>query len=356
MKIHQILVTLAYGDGVGNDVIAIYNMLKRHRYETDIFAVNIDSRIQCMDLYTVGEMQEFADEDLIIYHLSIGTDLNELFPQWKGRKIIRYHNITPPQWFEGIDKNGIYLCTSGLVQAKKLAKSAEYCIAVSEFNKRDLISMGYRCPIDVLPIVIPFEDYEKEPDWNIVDKLNDDYINILFTGRIAPNKKQQDIISAFAEYQKKYNFKSRLLLVGAYAEESTYYQEVKQCVEISGAQNVIFTGHIPFEQILSYYHAADLFLCMSEHEGFCIPLLEAMYFHIPIVAFSSTAVPGTLNGSGVLFEEKNYEKVAALINHIISDEEYRKRIIEGQNLRLQDFKYEKIESEFLKLIQKYLEA
>lgn len=356
MKIHQILVTLAYGDGVGNDVIAIYNILKKHGYQTDIFALNIDARIQIEDLHTVGEMPEFSDEDLIIYHLSIGTELNERFSVWKGKKIIMYHNITPPEWFEGIDSNGIFLCTTGIRQAKELAKEAEYCIADSDFNKEDLISMGYHCPIEVLPIIIPFDDYEKEPDHEIINKYNDDYTNILFTGRIAPNKKQQDVIDVFAQYQRVYNEKSRLFLVGSYAEESMYYQEVKRHAEQSGAKNIFFSGHIPFEQILSYYHIADLFLCMSEHEGFCIPLLEAMYFRLPVIAYESTAVPGTLNGSGVLVKEKDCEKVAKIIDNLACDEECRKRIIEKQDRRLQDFRYEKIEGDFIQMIQRYMEG
>lgn len=355
MKVHQILVTLAYGDGVGNDVMAIYEILKKHGYEADIYAQNIDSRITCEDVHEFKEMPELAEDDLILYHLSIGTDLNEQFPEWKGKKIIVYHNITPPQWFEGLDENSIRLCTTGLLQTRELAKYANYCFADSEFNKQDLISMGYQCPIDVLPIIIPFEDYDKEPDKEVLVKYQDDYVNVLFAGRISPNKKQEDVIRAFAEYQKNYNEKSRLFLVGAYAEESPYYQAVRESMERTGAQNVIFTGHIPFAQILSYFHAADLFLCMSEHEGFCIPLLEAMHFELPVLAYSSTAVPYTLGGSGILFDEKDYDKIAAAMDKVVKDSEYCRQVIGKQNERLKDFQYEKIEKDFISMIERFLE-
>lgn len=356
MKVHQILVTLAYGDGVGNDVMAINEILKKHGYDADIYAQNIDGRISCEDVHEFEEMTDLAEDDLILYHLSIGTELNEQFPEWKGRKIIVYHNITPPQWFEGLDENGIRLCTTGLSQTRELARYARYCFADSEFNKQDLISMGYRCPIDVLPIIIPFEDYDKEPDEEVLKKYQDDYVNVLFAGRISPNKKQEDVIRAFAEYQRNYNEKSRLFLVGAYAEESSYYQTVRECVERTGTRNVIFTGHIPFAQILSYFHSADLFLCMSEHEGFCIPLLEAMHFEIPVLAYSSTAVPYTMGGSGVLFEEKNYGEIAKAMDKVMRDSEYRRNIIEKQNERLQAFRYEKIENDFIAMIEHFLEA
>lgn len=354
MKIYQILVTIAYGDGVGNEVMAIYDLLRSRDYVTEIYAENIDSRLSCKDLHSFKELPELTDDDVIIYHLSTGTELNELFPKWKGKKLIIYHNITPPEWFDGYDEMGAYLCSTGLEQTKKLASAARYCIADSQFNKDDLKRMGYTCPIDVLPIIIPFQDYDKEPDRELIDLYSDGYTNILFTGRIAPNKCQQDVIKAFANYQGKYNPKSRLFLVGAYAEDNKYYQFVKDSVEESGAQNVIFSGHIKFHQILSYYHVAHMFLCMSEHEGFCIPLLEAMYFKLPIVAYNSTAVPGTLGGSGILVEEKAYDVIADKMNSVLTDSNLREEIIAKQNERVKMFFADITRERFMSLLEQYM--
>ena len=156
--------------------------------------------------------------------------------------------------------------------------------------------MGYTCPIDVCPILIPFSDYEKEPDRRVLRRYKGDgKTNLLFVGRIAPNKKQENVIRAFYFYHKYYSPDSRLFLVGSWSGMESYYERLCDYVKALGiAEHVVFTGHIRFDEILAYYHLADVFLCMSEHEGFCVPLVEAMYFHVPIVAYSCAAVPDTL--------------------------------------------------------------
>lgn len=110
---------------------------------------------------------------------------------------------------------------------------------------------------------------------------DDGYTNFIFVGRVAPNKKQEDVIRAFYCYKKYCNPKSRLFIVGSYNGMERYYHRLRRYVGALELDNVVFTGHIPFAQILAYYHLADLFLCMSDHEGFCVPLVEAMYFNLP---------------------------------------------------------------------------
>lgn len=354
MKIYQILPTLAYGDGVGNDVMAIYKLLKREGYDTEIYAEAVDRRIECEDLYEFHQFPELNEDDVVINHLSVGSDINLVFPDMKARKMIIYHNITPAEWFKDYDENAYHFCNRGYEETRKLASTVSYCLADSAYNRQDLIDMGYTCDIDVLPIIISFDDFKQEPHHVLLDKLNDGMTNIIFTGRIAPNKRQPDVVKAFAAYQKKYNPNSRLTFVGAYGE-GAYMDEIRKTIEETGAQNVSFSGHVPFSKILSYYHSADLFLCMSEHEGFCIPLLEAMYFDIPVVAYNKAAVGETIGGCGVLVDEKNYDQIADSINKVLTDEEYRESIVEKQRQRIDDFAYEKSEQKFLTYLRKFLD-
>ena len=170
----------------------------------------------------------------------------------------------------------------GIKAAKRLAKTADYAIAVSEYNKQDLIRLGFTCDIEVLPILIPFEDYEKKPNAGVLRRYDDDYVNILFTGRIVPNKKQEDVIETFYYYKKYINPKSRLILAGSYVDVGKYHEKLELFARKLGLADVIFTGQIRFDEILAYYRLADVFLCMSEHEGFCVPLVEAMYFDVPM--------------------------------------------------------------------------
>ena len=122
--------------------------------------------------------------------------------------------------------------------------------------------------------------------------------------------------------------------MGNYQEPDAYYQHLQEYIKECGVENVIFPGHIAFRTILAYYKIADLFLCMSEHEGFCVPLVEAMFFETPIVAYASTAIPGTLGGSGVLVESKEPERVAEKIHQVIEDEQYKNEIVKEQKKRL----------------------
>ena len=242
----------------------------------------------------------------------------------------------------------------GLEEIQVLKDRIDYGMVVSDFNRKDLQRMGYKCPIDVAPILVQFEDYKKTPNPDVIKKYDDGRTNILFVGRMAPNKKVEDVISAFAEYKKSYNPEAQLFLVGGYNETDRYYQELNDHIRRLGVNDVIFPGHIGFDEILAYYTIADLFLLMSEHEGFCVPIAEAMFFDVPIVAYESCAVPDTLGGSGCLVKEKNYSEIAKKMNEILSDETKKKAIIEGQQKRLKDFDNAVIGQQMIDYMQKLL--
>ena len=262
------------------------------------------------------------------------------------RKVMVYHNITPPQFFEEYSVKAAQLCQNGLEGASYLADKVDYCLAVSEYNKQDLIRMGYTCPIDVLPILIPFDDYAKTPSQQVIDRYSDGYTNLIFTGRIAPNKRQEDVIRAFYDYKKFYNPKSRLILVGGHNGMERYYHRLKSYINALELEDVVFPGHIKFDEILAYYKIADVFLCQSEHEGFCVPLVEAMYFDVPVVAYDSSAIAGTLGGGGFLLKDKNPVETAGVINRVVTDEALRTQIIKNQQARLADFDHKVIEAQF----------
>ena len=352
MRIVQILPVLAFGDAVGNDTRALKDALSEAGYETEIYAAVIDERLPQGTAQPFERLGKLTANDIVIYHLSNGHRLNYEIEKLGGKKVIIYHNITPERYFEKYNRDACANCVQGIKAAKRLAKTADYAIAVSEYNKQDLIRLGFTCDIEVLPILIPFEDYEKKPNAGVLRRYDDDYVNILFTGRIVPNKKQEDVIETFYYYKKYINPKSRLILAGSYVDVGKYHEKLELFARKLGLADVIFTGQIRFDEILAYYRLADVFLCMSEHEGFCVPLVEAMYFETPIVAYASTAIPGTLDGSGVLVETKEPEKVAETMNRIIRDEQYRHEIVVGQKQRLKDFSYENIKEQILDEIEK----
>lgn len=355
MVIYQLLATISFGDAVSNDTLALQDIIRGMGYKTAVFAENVDSRMPKGTAKNYSRLPRIDKNDIIIYHLSTGSRISRDFDKFKCRKVIIYHNITPPGFFEGYSDASYRICKKGYEEVRALAGKVDYCIAVSEYNKQNLLDMGFTCPIDVLPILIPFGDYDKKPDAAVMSRYGGSgAVNILFTGRIAPNKKQEDIIRAFAFYQKYYNPHSRLFLVGSSSGMERYHRRLVSYVNALGVRDVIFPGHIRFDEILAYYAVSDVFLCQSEHEGFCVPLVEAMKFKIPIVAYDSSAIADTLGGSGILMKEKDPLLTAGVINRLMTDDALRTAVINNEQLRLADFDNDKVGRRFEKLLSDFI--
>lgn len=356
MRIVQILPVLAFGDAVGNDTRALKEALLEAGYDTEIYAAVIDERLPQGTAKPYDMLEKLEEDDIVIYHLSTGHKLNYELEKLGGKKVILYHNITPERYFEKYNKDAYSSCGQGIKAAKRLAKVADYAIADSEYNRQDLLSYGFQCDIDVLPILIPFEDYAKRPSARVMKLYDDDYVNILFTGRVVPNKKQEDVIEAFYYYKRFIQPKSRLILVGSFAGIDKYHDQLEAYVNKLGLEDVIFTGQIKFDEILAYYQLADLFLCMSEHEGFCVPIVEAMYFNVPVIARDTSAIAWTLGGSGMLLPDNDPIVAAEMMDRILTDEVLRKKILKNQRIRLNDFDNQRVKQQFLEIIQKIISA
>lgn len=352
-RVFQLLPVLYQGDGVGNDALALDQILKELGYHTKIYAITIDKRINTNIAEKIDKFPLVNEEDIIIYHFSIGSELSEFIMRIPALKIMIYHNITPANFFEHYSIADTEACYKGREDLCKLKNTINYCLAVSEYNKRELINVGYKCKIDILPILIPFEDYKQKPNMQVIRKYDDSWTNILFVGRIAPNKKQEDLIKTFYYYKNYINPNSRLFLVGSNSIER-YYNRLCKYVEQLQLSDVYFTGHTSFDEMLAYYHIADVFLCMSEHEGFCIPLIEAMYFQVPIIAYNATAVTETLGQAGLTVDNKDGIIAAEMIALLDKDFELRKMVIEKQDIRLRDFNYDKVRDKFIYYLEAFL--
>lgn len=351
--VNQITATMSFGDAISNEVLAIKKMLDDMGIENRIFAENIDPKLsKYVNKYT--DYKGHKDE-LLINHFGIGSDVNDYIDNLKNsNKIIRYHNITPYKFFEGYNLVTSKLCKIGREQLKRSRDVYKYCLAVSDYNKQELESLGYS-NIEVIPIIMALDDYKKAPDKGVLSKTDKNIKNIVFVGRVSPNKKQEDVIKSFYYYKKYFNNKSRLFIVGNYEGMERYHKQLSDLIkELNLEASVYFTGHIRFEEILAYYKIADLFLCMSEHEGFCVPLVESMFFKVPILAYASSAIPSTLSGSSILVKEKDYKYIAGMIDYILENYDFKEKIIAKQNMRLEQLKPEIIKEEMKRYLIKIL--
>ncbi len=350
MEVHQILPTISPGDAIGNEVLLIREILKSWGYESEIFAQNIHESIDCANYY-LEHKKRSSKNNVLIYHLSIGSDVSKYVMNVPDRKILLYHNITPPHFFYGINDNLALILGHGRNELKMLAEKTDVALGDSEYNRLELEENGYK-ETGVLPLLIDFSKYDIH-NTKIIDKYDDNWTNILFVGRISPNKKQEDIIKCFY-YYKAINPNSRLFLIGGFNGCERYYNYLENLINDLGIKDVYLLGTVDFADLIAYYMLADIFLCMSEHEGFNVPLIESMHFGIPIIAYNSTAIPYTMGEAGVLVNRKCYPEIAEMINLIVTDENLRDKIIKKQNIRLNDFSYEKAMDRFKEQLNKVI--
>ncbi|WP_294665648.1 glycosyltransferase [uncultured Fusobacterium sp.] len=348
MRIIQILNTFSYGDAIGNHALTIHRELIKRNIDSKIYARVIDARVrEYADLYENYIEQK---DDTILYHLSSGNDLNKEILKHRCKIGLNYHNITPGEFFEeycpDIQKN----CNLGREDLKRFKDKVDFVIGVSDFNIQEIKELDFNCKLYTIPILINFNDYNQTSDSEVLKNLSDGKENILFVGRIAPNKCQEKLISDFYFYKKIYNPNSRLILVGNPDGIENYYLRLKRYVSKLKLQDVIFTGHLKFAEILSYYKKASLFVCESAHEGFCVPLVEAMYFNVPIIARDCGAIKETLGDGGIILKNYSPIETASVMNKLMNDEKVQNLMKENQNKRIEKFKTKYIMEQYLEAL------
>lgn len=347
MKIIQIVSNYMRGDAVSKVADTIEKSIRSIGVETEMLSGLLTEELV--------ESGIFNDDTIILYHLSVRMDP---FLQYVNcKKVLVFHNITTPELLIGFNIESLRIdCEAGLYELSKTVECFDYAIAFSDYSRNTLIEQGWNDDkIITLPIIVKFDELSGESSNHIIDRFSDGKKNFTFFGRLFPNKKQEDIIRCFERYKRKYNANSRLILVGS-GKAPKYEMLLKKLVEdLDICDDVVFTGFVTQEEYISYYKISDCFICMSEHEGFCIPLVEAMYFDVPIIAYSSTAIPSTLEGAGILLDSKDPDVVSDYMNKVITEKEYRDKIIEGQRKRLEHLKLDTLGSEYTKAIKKITE-
>jgi len=354
-QVHQLASGFTMGDAISNDVLELQRMLRAWGCRSEIFT---DPAFTSPVMRGVArDYREFeaadSPEAVMLFHFSIGTRLSEWFAGLQARKVIKYHNITPARFFEATDKRTSQALDAGRRELARFAHVPELALAASAYSERELIEAGFR-RTGVLPIAMNFATLDEPPDAAMLARLGDNATNVLFVGRVTPNKKFEDLIKAFYLFQKTVRLRSRLVLAGAMDPLDRYSAYLYGLVRELDVRDVIFTRHVSQAELNACYREANIFLCMSEHEGFCIPLVEAMHFGVPVIAYDQEAVRETLGGSGVLVKEKHFETIAELMALVVTDGGFRDRIVAGQRARLACFQPAALERRLREHLGPYL--
>lgn len=337
-KVHQLVPGMSVGDAVSQHALEIQQILRDQGIESNIYSVSqhVSPHMKAACLDYKEHAVESDPHNGLIYHFSTGSPLSDYFQSVPDKKIMIYHNITPARFFRGVSEEKAESVEEGRRQLKELAQTPELALGVSEYNRQELEEAGFK-NTGVLPLVFEPQAWNGNLNEKLFKQYRDGKVNFLFVGRVAPNKKFEDLIRAFYVYQKTVNPNSRLLLVGSHIGMEKYYAFLKALANDLDVKDVIFSGHVSDQDLHTYYRCGDLFLCLSEHEGFCIPLLEAIHIGIPVLAYDACAISETLGGRGVLIKEKNYLEIAELAGKILADTALKEKIVLGQKERLAPF-------------------
>ena len=336
MNVHQFLTSYAYGDAIGNEALEIRDFLRRRRINSEIFALSYHPRYASQVRNYLEYDRYSSPDNTVIYHFSIASPVAKRFLRLGDKKVIIYHNITPYHHFLDFHRGLARECFKGRIELRSLADKVDLALGDSEFNRRELDETGYR-KTGVLPLVIDFDKFKPAPLPVLKEIYADGKANLLYVGRIITHKKLEDVIKIFHLYQRYFNPRSRLFLVGEYRGFERYVAALQRLIQELRVQDVHLTGHIPFDEVVSYFKLSHLYLHMSEHEGFCAPVVESYHLGIPVVAFDAGAVAETMNNGGFLIQRKDHLGIAALIDRILTSPELQKRITAVQKKALRKY-------------------
>ncbi len=338
IKIHQFSPSAVKGDGIGNGMFYLQKILKELGFTSYIYAKDIDTPLK-NSVLSYKKIDKSDKNQILLIHYSIYYDFSKWIDGLNLRKIMIYHNITPYYFFE---KNSLLynLCKKGVEYLPSLSKKVEGAIGVSALNSKELKENNFK-NIKTIPLLVDTQKIIKAKwDKDLFDTIADDF-NIIFIGRIAKNKAQHDLIKIANIYRNiSPNFK--LYIIGG-TTDTSYQDYLKELISKYNLEDiVILTGKVSNEELYAYYRGADIFLCMSEHEGFGIPLIESMLFNVPIIAYNSSNIKSTLNGGGILFNKKSHSHIASTIHLLRENKDFKREIIKTQKRALKSYNHKEI--------------
>lgn len=354
-KVGLLSPSLTTADAVSNDVLGMYDVLTRQGHDVRLYCES--HSLRHARISELSRIESFLSKpaDVLIYHYSRGWDRGlELLRRLKCRRAIKYHNVTPARYFAGFSTHDEELCAAGRKQLGDLvATNCDLYMSASAFSMQELLELGAReSSVFVVP---PFHHIDRlseiSTDQETMRRFSDGSANILFVGRVVPHKGLLQLIEIFAHYYYGCNENSRLIIVGKGGEGlSSYSRLLKRAVEKLGLNGaVVFTGGVSDKALKAFYQLAGVFVTASEHEGFCVPLVEAMSMKLPIAAYASTAIPETVGNAGIVWEERDPVLLAESVDRCLRDRAVSEALgARGFHRYETRFSNQKIESSFLK--------
>ncbi len=330
MIVHQFVPTLEPG-AVGAHTLMVRDVLRAAGHTSEVFASEIEPVWADRGAYLLRDARTRAD--VVVYQMAIGSIVADAVLGRDEPIVVNHHNLTPMRYITGWQPIAAHGVAWGRGQLRELAARARLGVADSTYNEQDLIEAGFT-RTTVVPILLDLATFDVAPAPVPAPKAG---VTWLFVGRLAPNKAQHDIVKAFAAYRRFHNPDAHLNLVGG-GREDGYARTLQRFIHALGLdESVTITGGVSDAELAAHYAAADVFVVCSEHEGFCVPLLESMHHRVPIVAYASTAVPETLGEAGLLLDVKDPCTVAAAVDRLVGDSALQRQLVDAGEQRVREF-------------------
>lgn len=349
-SIHQFTRMCVYGDGITKGILLTQKILSELGFESKIYILinHIDIRLKT-DIYHLDEYIE-NPKNVLLFHASIGDHEQEKIFHFLDRKILVYHNITPSHFFDG--KAYQERCDLGRMQFEKYRDCFVGAYADSEYNARELRSFGYK-HVEVLPLLVDLKPTVNETHPNSILEAYKDSFNILFVGRVIQNKCQHELINVLYELKSRNITNIKLFLVGGnhYTEYFQFLFKYRDALGLN--EDIIITDKVTEDDLAAYYKVSDVYVSLSEHEGFGMPLLEAILNDVPVLAYDTSAISSTIGNCGLL-HYKSTDYVVENILKIKENQAYREEILNGQKDHLKEFEYDRLKKRFYNYLKKYL--
>ena len=345
-RIDQIIPSIIEHDAVSNHTFAAQRLLREMGFVSDIYAVIQGPGVEGRVLPIAQFERDNDPSHWVMYQCSIGSQAAQVFASHKGIKLLDYHNITPEhlveRWLPPLGQE----IRLGRIQLETLAPVVDYAIADSPFNAGELTALGY-AHAEVVSVLIEADNINAVPDERTLARYaHGGGHNWLFVGQVAPHKAQHDLIMAFACYREFFDHEARLFIVGR-EMGSAYRSALVRLVRALGLDEwVVMPGSVSTSELAAYYELCDAFVCLSDHEGFCAPIIEAMSRSLPVVAYSVAAVPDTVGDAGVLIDHKEPDYVACVVHALFESAELMARIGDRALAQAKLFTLERSEEAF----------
>jgi glycosyltransferase involved in cell wall biosynthesis len=350
MRVDQLVPAFHQGDAIGDAAFHLKRFFLAQGFQSQIYCFDRDPGLEDESSLFV-DFPEPGSDDVTILHYALPSPLSSALRKMSSKKVIIHHNITPPEFFEAYSPEMMRISRLGREELLSLAPDVDLALADSEYNRQELLAAGFQNAV-VFPLFVDFSRYQRPINRFVFDLFRDDRLNILFVGRIVPNKKIDELIKVVFYYKKYISPLVRLIVVGKTTSLPGYYQALVRLADefYLKPDELCFTGHIPDSEMYALYRASDVFLSLSEHEGFGLPFLESMLFELPIIAYNCTAVPHTLGEAGILIDRKNVDFVAELVHVVGRDTKLKEKLVSAQARQLESYQRKKMDDFLIKIL------